>query len=383
MDIRLGKPLKQKVCLVVSSAMTVNAFLQEPIRRLCEHYEVHVAVNLAPGEALGSIASMVTVIPVGIERKISPWRDLQALVRLFGLFRRNQYRLVHSATPKAGLLAMSAAFLAGVGIRIHTFTGQVWVTRSGMTRWLLRSIDRLIASLTTYTLVDSASQRQFLLDEGVLTEARSGVLAQGSISGVDVVRFRPDEAVRIRLRGELGIPQDEVIFLFLGRINRDKGVLDLAAAFAGMADARSHLLVVGPDEEQVRPQIRELTKACAERVHFVDFTRRPEDYMAAADVLCLPSYREGFGSVVIEAAAAGIPAIGSRIYGVEDSIADGVSGLLFEARDVAALQKCLTTLASDEQQRLKLGRQARERALSEFSSEHLADAWCDFYRARL
>lgn len=379
----MGTNLRAKVCLVVSSAMTVNAFLQEPIRRLSGYYEVHVAVNLAPGETLGSVESLVTVIPVGIERKITPWRDLRALGQLFSLFRRNQYKLVHSVTPKAGLLAMLAAFLAGVGIRIHTFTGQVWVTRSGMARSLLKSMDRLIASLTTYALVDSASQRQFLLDEGVLAADRSGVLAQGSISGVDVGRFRPDEAVRARLRQELGIPQDEVIFLFLGRINRDKGVLDLAAAFSGMSDTHSHLVVVGPDEEQLRPQIRELTQACTERVHFVDFTRRPEDYMAAADVLCLPSYREGFGSVVIEAAAAGIPAIGSRIYGVEDSIADGVSGLLFEARDVVGLRACLSALASDDEQRLKLGRQARDRALSEFSSEHLADAWLAFYRARL
>lgn len=375
--------MKEKVCLVVSSAMTVNAFLQEPIRRLCDCYDVYVVVNLGEGETLGGIAPLVTVLHVGIERKISPWRDLLALWQLITLFHHHKFKLVHSVTPKAGLLAMAAAFIAGVDVRIHTFTGQVWVTRSGMARWLLKNLDRLIARLTTYTLVDSASQRQFLLDEGVLDNKRSGVLAQGSISGVDVSRFRPDVQARSRIRGELHIPDEDTIFLFLGRLNRDKGVLDLAAAFAALDDARSHLLVVGPDEGQIRPKMQELTLNCAVRVHFVEFTTRPESYMAAADVLCLPSYREGFGSVVIEAAAVGIPAIGSRIYGVVDAIAENESGLLFEARDVDVLRECLSVMAIDSSRRLQLGERARERALAEFSADRLADAWLNFYQARL
>lgn len=159
-------------------------------------------------------------------------------------------------------------------------------------------------------------------------------------------------------------------------------MLDLAAAFAGMNDIRSHLLVVGPDEEHMGPQIVQLTSSCAERVHFVGFATRPEEYMAAADVLCLPSYREGFGSVVIEAAAVGIPAIGSRIYGVVDAIVENYSGLLFEARDVSGLQVALAALASDKTRRIQLGRQARERVLAEFTSEILAAAWLEFYQAR-
>lgn len=375
--------MKEKICIVVSSAMTVNAFLQEPIRRLCECYDVYVALNFNQGETLRGLESLVTVLPVVIERKISPWRDVAALWELVKLFRRHQFKLVHSVTPKAGLLAMTAAFLAGIDTRIHTFTGQVWVTRSGMARWFLKSIDRLIALLTTHTLVDSASQRQFLLDEGVLSHTRSSVLAHGSISGVDVSRFKPDADARNRIRLELHIPDDDTIFLFLGRLNRDKGVLDLAAAFAGMDDARVHLLVVGPDEGLLRPKIQQITSGHAERVHFVEFTTLPEEYMAAVDVLCLPSYREGFGSVVIEAAATGIPAIGSRIYGVVDAIAENYSGLLFEARDVAALKTCLSALANDRTRRIQLGRQAHERALAEFSSERLAAAWLEFYRARL
>ncbi len=363
--------------------MTVNAFLQQPIRRLSERYDVHVVLNLNPGESLAGLEDLVTVLPVAIERKIAPWRDFLALWQLIRLFRRHQFKLVHSVTPKAGLLAMLAAWLAGVDIRIHTFTGQVWVTRSGIARLILKSMDKLIALFSTYALVDSSSQRQFLLDEGVLKDSRSGVLAQGSISGVDTIRFCPDSQARKRIRDELKIAEEETTFLFLGRLNRDKGVLDMAAAFAGMKDGRAHLLVVGPDEESITPQMIKLTERCGERVHFVGYASKPEEYMAAADVQCLPSYREGFGSVVIEAAAVGIPAIGSRIYGVVDAIQENHSGLLFEARDVASLQAAMEAMANDKEFRLQLGRQARARAIRDFSSERLAAAWLEFYQARV
>lgn len=363
--------------------MTVHAFLQQPVRRLSEIYDVHLALNLHFDDSLAGLEDLVTVLPVSIERKIAPWHDLLALWQLIVLFRHHQFELVHSVTPKAGLLAMLAAFLAGVDIRIHTFTGQVWATRRGIARRALKSMDRLIALLGTYALVDSASQRQFLLDEGVLSVSKSGVLAEGSISGVDTAKFRPDAEARKRVRDGLGIVEADTVFLFLGRLNRDKGVLDLAAAFARVHDDSVHLLVVGPDEENIGKCMLELLGSHAKKVHFVGFASNPEEYMAAADVLCLPSYREGFGSVIIEAAAVGVPAIGSRIYGVVDAIRDGYSGLLFEARDIDGLYVAMKKLSTNRELRLQLGVQARERAGNIFSSEKLAAAWLEFYRARL
>lgn len=368
---------------MVSSAMTVNAFLQQPIRRLSECYDVHVALNINQNGSLSGLEDLVTILPVGIERKISPWRDFLALWQLVRIFHQNQFKLVHSVTPKAGLLAMLAAFLVGVDIRIHTFTGQVWATRTGFSRWLLKCMDRLIGQLATATLVDSASQRQFLLDEGVLSPVSSGVLADGSISGVDTGRFKPNIEARNRIRSELQIPDGDTVFLFIGRLNRDKGLLDLAAAFSKINNTHVHLIMVGPDEEHIRLQIEQMTSGCDKRVHFVDFAIRPEEYMAAADVLCLPSYREGFGNVVIEAASVGIPAIGSRIYGIEDAIAENQSGLLFEVRNVNALQVCMERLINDSDLRKLLGKQALERVRVKYTSERLATAWLDYYQANL
>jgi glycosyltransferase involved in cell wall biosynthesis len=374
--------LKKKVCLVVSSVATANAFLRGPVRRLSEDYDVHLAANFRPGEGLIGLDG-VKALPVRIERKISPRHDLVALWKLFRLFRRCRFDLVHSVTPKAGLLAMTAAFLAGVGVRIHTFTGQVWATRTGLSRWLLKNADRWIGRFSTDILADSISQRRFLLDEGVIPETKSGVLARGSISGVDVSRFKPDAEARSGIRGELGLSDRDVVFLFLGRLNRDKGLLDLAAAFAGVGNSRAHLLVVGPDEERIGPQMQQIAGDSAGRIHFIGFAANPEEYLAAADALCLPSYREGFGNVVIEAAAVGIPAIGSGIYGVVDAIAENETGMIFEVRNVHQLQTCLQALCNDSELRSRLGRQARERVLADFTGERLAAAWLDYYRARL
>ncbi|MFH1977462.1 MAG: glycosyltransferase [Pseudomonadota bacterium] len=368
---------------MVSSAMTVNAFLREPIMRLSELYDVNVVLKLNPEESLIDLEGSSNIFPVRIERKISPWQDFLAICQMVRLFRRYRFQLVHSVTPKAGLLAMTSAFIAGVSVRIHTFTGQVWATRTGLSRWLLKNADRLIGWLATDALVDSASQRRFLLDEGVLVEAKSEVLAQGSISGVDTSRFKPDDRARTKIRIALSIPKEDIVFLYLGRLNRDKGLLDLASAFAGIDNAGAHLLMVGPDEERIGPQILTIAEINAKRVYFVGFAAKPEEYLAAADVLCLPSYREGFGNAVIEAAAVGIPAIGSRIYGLMDAIAENESGLLFEVRNVKELRNCMSALCNDKVLRIRLGRQARERVLAQFTSERLALSWLDYYQARL
>lgn len=362
--------------------MTVNAFLMEPLKKLCEQYQVHVVFNGSPEDIPASLEN-VNFIPVSIQRKISPLLDLSALFSLLKIFREYRFDAVHSVTPKAGLLAMLASSLAGVISRVHIFTGQVWATRQGISRWFFKQMDRLISLLATEVLVDSASQRQFLLDEKVVSKTRSSVLAKGSISGVDTERFKPDEAARLRVRGELGIEDSAIVFLFIGRLNRDKGVLDLALAFSKVTDTNAHLLVVGPDEAGMQSQMEGLLQRTLERVHFVGFSAQPEAYMAAADVLCLPSYREGFGSVVIEAAAVGTPSIGSKIYGVEDAVQDGHTGLLFKAGNDEELCKHMETMIADAELRAYLAQNARERVLRDFCSETLATAWLEYYRARL
>ncbi|MDQ6960750.1 MAG: glycosyltransferase, partial [Mariprofundaceae bacterium] len=155
----------------------------------------------------------------------------------------------------------------------------------------------------------------------------------------------------------------------------------LVTAFASAAAVLEslHLLLVGPDEGGLKEEIVQTAGEFADRVHFVDYTDAPERYMAACDVFCLPSYREGFGSVIIEAAACGVPAMGSRIYGITDAIEEGKSGLLFNPGDVHALSGCMREMAEDTLMRERMGAYARERAIRDFSSERVTGAWLRYY----
>ncbi len=220
---------RRRLCYVVSSAMTVQAFLREHIRAAAERFDVTVVAN-ADAPSLAGLPARL--LPVAIERRIAPVADLAALLRLVAVFRRERFDLVHSMTPKAGLLAAIAGAAAGVPLRFHTFTGQVWATRSGASRVLLRGLDRVTAMLASGVLADSASQRDFLVAEGVVDLAKMRVLGHGSVNGVDAERFRPDAAARASVRSESGIAEGELLFLYLGRFARDKGLLDLAQAFA-------------------------------------------------------------------------------------------------------------------------------------------------------
>lgn len=361
--------------------MTVRAFLTDQILEATRLYDVSLIVNTSSLLELSDLLPGVKTVQVPIVRRISPAGDLRALFRLIRLFLTERYDLVHSVTPKAGLLAALAGFISRVPIRLHTFTGQVWATRRGMTRRGLKLIDSLLSACATNLLVDSHSQRDFLLGERVLAPSKSAVLASGSISGVDTSRFRPDAALRAETRATLGIGDGDIALLYVGRLNRDKGIMDLARAFGELSvpDGRLHLVIVGPDEEGLQQRIIDLCGIGSERVHFVAFTTEPERFTAAADIFCLPSYREGFGSVVIEAAAAGVPAIGTRIYGVMDAIEEDVTGQLFRPGDTAELKEKILFMLKHPEERKKMGERARERASRLFAKEKVTAALMEFY----
>ena len=371
----------KRICFVVASEITATAFLLDQIRQAALQYEVCVALNTGDIFFLIRYGITAEVVPVPLERKIRPLADMRALFALWRLFRARRFDLVHSVSPKAGLLAMLASFLAGVPRRLHVFTGQVWATRSGIARESLKAVDTLLAALATHILVDSPSQRDFLVSAGVVSRDKSTVLAKGSISGVDPARFHPDSMAFTAVRQELRIPARGVLFLYLGRLNRDKGILDLATAFAQLCRQRDDvwLALVGPDEQGLQARIRQLCAQCADRLRMVDYTGQPERFMAASDVFCLPSYREGFGTVILEAAACGVPGIASRIYGVTDAVVDGETGILFAPGDTIALAAAMARLAGDPQLRRALGDAARGRALADFPMTALTSALLDFY----
>jgi glycosyltransferase involved in cell wall biosynthesis len=280
---------------------------------------------------------------------------------------------------------MSAAWLVGVPWRLHTFTGQVWANKTGLARSLLQGIDRLIAVCASQVFADSASQCRLLRDEGVVRDGQISMLGSGSIAGVDIKRFCADAIIRKRLRQQIGADANTCVFLFVGRVTIDKGVFDLIQAFRELASAVRdvELWVVGPDEEGLLKTLQESAEGCGAPFRYLGATPTPEHFMAAADALVLPSYREGFGSVLIEGAACGIPSIAYRIDGVIDAVVDGSCGLLVEVGQIRAFSSAMKRLAFDRGLRLRLGHQAQERAIREFDSEKVTNAWLEFYHTRI
>lgn len=373
------------ICLVAAIPSSLVSFMSSHVRVLSQDHRIVLVANNAPPEVQAMCGPLVTFHRVDIRRDISPVADIRALVSLWRLFRRHRFDAVQSITPKAGLLSMTAARVARIPVRVHWFTGQVWATLRGIPRHGLKLIDRLMASMATHLLADSPSQRDFLVREGVVSAARVTVLGRGSVCGIDVVRFRPDAAVRATTRRETALPSTAVVALYLGRLKRDKGVGDLAAAFVAAARRCPdlHLLLVGPDEESLRPAVTAGVAEMIERVRFVDYTTDPARYMAAADFFVLPSRREGFGQVVLEAAACELPTVGTRIYGLTDAIAEGESGILTQVGDVTALTEAMVLLTSNAAERRRLGEGARTRAERDFSEARLTSELARFYRRLL
>lgn len=361
----------KKLCFVATIPDVIYSFMRGHIRASSEKWSINVISNPDSANLLSDLDVQFT--PLEIERKPSPWRDLLILVQLVMLFRRERFDLVHSIMPKTGLLTMLAGWLSGVPVRIHTFTGQVWANKLGWKRSVLKLFDKLIVLFATNILADSPSQRDFLVAEGILPQGKAVVIGHGSICGVDTQRFCHNAQVRDAVRAELGISSEQTVILFLGRLNRDKGILELAAAFADIASRRTDvvLVLVGAEEDVPFTRVQEICGVYRERLRRVSFTPNPERYMAAADIFCLPSYREGFGQVIIEAAASEVPTVASRIYGITDAVEDGKTGLLFPAGDVAALTQALLKLIENCDYRKKMGEAARVRAIEMFSSQEI------------
>lgn len=382
---------KLRVARVSTVPFFVITQLSAPIRALAEQGAEVVVV--ASDDELGDTMSSLDCaefVPVHIAREIAPLSDLGSLFKLVRLFRARKFDIVHSTTPKAGLLCAIAGVLAGVPVRLHSFTGQPWVTMTGLKKAILKACDRIIGLLDTRCYTDSESQRHFLVSEGVISPNRLHVLGEGSLAGVNLQRFDPQRYStqdRERLREELGLTAGAMVLLFVGRITRDKGVIELLEAFSALVHQGRNveLIMVGPHEtdgEAITSRYR-ADEQVARRLKLTGFTSEPERYMAIAHMLCLPSYREGFGTVVIESAAMGVPTLGTAIYGLTDAIVDGETGVLVPVADAPALERTLLELLDAPERLERMAGAARKRAVECFDSQRYSQLLIDEYHELL
>lgn len=370
-----------RICRVA----TVPFFLQHHLRaQIRATVDAGHDVTLVSGDGPEVVGlkelSGVRFEQIDIPRTVSLWRDCRALWELFLLFRKERYDIVHSTTPKAGMLCAIAGAMARIPIRMHTYTGQPWMELSGPLRWVAKTGDWLTARLNTMNYADSFSQRDFLITQGVVQMHKISVIGAGSLAGVDSGRF---DLARWRdkvsgLRKQLGIAESAVLITFVGRLTRDKGMSELIQAFVRLERRQDEamLLLVGPQEPERDPLPQNVLRHIREHPSILEigYSNEPEKYLAMTDIFCLPSYREGFPNVVIEAAAMGIPTIGTDIVGLRDAVVDGVTGLLVPAKNVDALAQGLNRLIENAVLRQEMGTRAQARVHQRFDSRQVIAA---------
>ncbi|HYS83189.1 MAG TPA: glycosyltransferase family 4 protein [Anaeromyxobacteraceae bacterium] len=345
-----------------------------------------VAVS-SPGAALERFqrAEEVACHTVAMARAITPWRDLVALLRLTLLLRRLRPDIVDAHTPKGGLLGMLAATLARVPVRIYHLHGLRFLTAEGSQRRLLRLTEGIAAGLATRVLCVSRSLAEVAGAEGIAPRGKLEVLLGGSINGVDAAgRFRrPTPHEVTAARAALGLPAGARVIGFVGRLVREKGIVELASAWRRLREAMPDLwlALVGPLENQ-DPVPAELvaTLRADPRVLMAGQDWDTPRWYRAMDVVALPTYREGFGVVSIEAGAMALPVVTTTVTGCVDAVVDGITGTLVPPRDDRALEAALRAYLDDPALRLRHGLAARERVLREFDQPRL---WSALHQAYL
>jgi glycosyltransferase involved in cell wall biosynthesis len=338
-----------------------------------------VTVVAAPGPDLVEVAERerVAVEPVPMKREPAPLADTLALVRLVRLFRRLRPTIVNAGTPKAGFLGMVAARMARVPVRVYTQRGLRLDGTRGVKRRVLAATERAAVGCAHRVLCNSESLRWRMVELGLAPEAKTIVLGAGSSNGVDVERFRPRSEGGPQLRGSLGIPPDAPVVGFVGRLVRDKGIADLAAAMEEVwrRAPQARLLLVGELEagDAVGPDLV-ARLAAAPRVVATGWAADVAPYYGVMDVLAFPSYREGLPNAPLEAAACELPVAGYAATGTVDAVAQGETGTLAPVGDVAGLAAALTTYVEDPDLRRAHGAAGRRRAVELFRPEVVWEA---------
>lgn len=358
-------PGKKKIVRLSTIPLSMNIFCRGLLTELAMRYEV-VAVT-SPGEGYEQIALRegVRAAAVSMKRNIAPLHDIIALWKLFRLFRVERPQLVHSITPKAGLLSMVAARLAGVPVRVHTFTGLLFPTAKGVKKRLLQLTDKLTCVCATDVHAEGEGVRKDLLDAKI-TKKSIRILGYGSLRGIDLNLYdrTPDVlAQAATIRTSLNVSPQAIVFLFVGRLVPDKGIAELVDAFCRLQalHPETHLLLVGGEETQGPAIANETRKEMARNtgIHLIPWQDDVRAWYAASDIFVFPSHREGFPNAVIEAGAMGLPAIVTDINGSREIITTGENGIILPVANTEALQRAMQELTENAAMRNQMAGKTR------------------------
>ena len=376
--------MSKKIIRAVTVSMSVDFF--SPMVKDLQQQGYEVVSVSSPGPELENLRALgVKVLEVPMERHISLSKDLKSLLQLIKVFRKERPYMVHSMTPKAGLLCMLAAWLTRVPRRIHTFTGLVWPTATGLSRKVLMLTDWLTCACATHVIPEGEGVMHDLQQH--ITRKPMKVLGYGNVRGVDMQRFSRRAEV-MAMAGE--IRKDDVFtFLFVGRIVGDKGMNELMQAFQRLQTEcpNVRLLLVGPFEEHLDPLKVETMEVIKENPGIEHVGPKHGDdllaYYAASDCFVFPSYREGFPNTVMEAGAMDLPCIVTDINGSREIIEDGKNGVIIPSKDVDALYNAMKAMVTDKEKTARYASQARQMIADRFEQSFVRKCLYEFYEELL
>jgi glycosyltransferase involved in cell wall biosynthesis len=371
--------MKNKICILTTISLSIKSFYRGQFEAL-RHAGFEVTVICADDpELAGWLPEGVRFIPVPFSRVLSPFSDLAVLFRLYTIFRKEKFSIIQYSTPKASLLGAIAAFLANAPARIYILWGLYYMGQLGFKYRLFKCIEKIICRLSHKILPISHEMVDFALNEGLGSKEKYEVMLNGSACGVDLDRFDPDKwkESRPKIRDQFQIPENGIVIGTVARLTGDKGINELVAAFDRICEKISgiYLLLVGMEEEKDRllPETEQMIRNNP-RVRTTGWQDNPLPFYAAMDIFCLPTYREGFGEVNLEAQAMGLPVISTDTIGPRESIEKGTTGFLVEPKSTEALIEPLTELIRSPQLRGQMGQLGRQRVMDKFDRRKMVEA---------
>jgi glycosyltransferase involved in cell wall biosynthesis len=357
---------KPKLIRITTVPISLKILLKGQLKFMSQFFEV-VGVSSA-GEDLEIVRERegIRVEALEMSRQITPIQDFISLIKMVRFLQKEKPHIVHSHTPKAGIIGMLAAKIVGVPIRIHTVAGLPLMEAKGMKRNILNFVEKLTYQCATHVFPNSKGLYDFILEEKLSSASKLKIIGKGSSNGINTEYFSPENIPMteiIRLKKELGIQEEDFVFVFVGRLVNDKGISELVSAFSQSAfrNLKSKLLLVGPLESDLDPLLPETLEEIErnENILSVGFQSDVHPYFAISDALVFPSYREGFPNVVMQAGAMGLPAIVTNINGCNEIIEDFKNGYLIPVKNTEALKKAMLEFLQKDEKYGEMKSQAR------------------------
>lgn len=366
----------KKICYVTTVSSTLHSFVLGCMEYLLQNTDWEITVICDEDPKIREwLPEKVRYIPVSMKRGISVG-GIGAMLKMAKIFRKEKFDLVQYSTPNASLYASMAAKLAGVPVRLYCQWGIAYVGFQGMKRKVFKTVEKLVCAMSTWIEPDSFGNLHFSRNEKLYSEKKSSVIWNGSASGVNLGKFDISQKAvwRQSIRQKYGIEEDAFVYGFVGRITRDKGNNELFAAYRKLLEKNptSYLLLVGRLEktETLDPELFAWAQN-EPHVVFCEYTNVVEQYLSAMDVYILPSYREGFGSAVVEAEAMGVPVIVTDIPGPTDAMEENVTGLIAKKADIDSLYEAMLRMRNEDAMRNRFAAAGQNLAEQKFEQSQL------------